>query len=245
MTKITNKKSDEFKPDMIDNLGVDIFRKMLMDLNITDAINSCSTSKNIGSLCTENFWKQYLETNYSIKYKPQKYTWTRLAKELGVYLGTNELFGKSKTDLLDMIITHTTNILENERFDELDILALDGEEGVIEESDDGFTIKYEYIFYLFYLGLIAISYRVTEDDILLNKENKLKLKTFRIVKTNYGLNITEVMLPPEIKGMMVKDSEGELEDSLIEVLGNIYNHYPFTLGVGVIKEGKSYAEMKD
>ena len=62
------------KRDIVDLLGLDVFRTMLMKADINEVIKTCQNSEAIQKICTEMFWKDYLKTNYSMTYKPSNYT---------------------------------------------------------------------------------------------------------------------------------------------------------------------------
>lgn len=238
------KKESVVDKDIVDLLGTDIFREMVMNFKIKDAINSCSASKSIQKLCTEVFWKKYLVDNYSMVSKPPKYTWFKLAQALGIYVTPKVPFGLLKEKLVSDVTTWVTNYIETKRFD---IVASGINREVLTEEeaieDEGFTILFEYIFYLYDLSKIVVAYRIVQDDIYPNMEGRLTLMVLKVDKMIYGLQFTSMFLPPK-SYRNIKDNENELEDSLVESLGKIYETYAFTLDVNIEKEGKSYAELK-
>lgn len=243
MTKLPPKKESVVDKDIVDLLGTDIFRKMIMNLKINDAINSCSVSNSIRKLCTEDFWKEYLVENYTIVSKPSKYTWFKLTQALGIYMTPKMPFGLPKEKLVSGVVLWVTNYIETKRFD---FMASGIYRGILTEDaaieDEGFTILFEYIFYLYDLGKIVVAYRIAQDDIYPNMEGRLKLIVLKVDKMIYGLQFTSMFLPQSYR--MIKDNENELEDSLVESLGEMYEAYAFTLDVNIEKEGKSYAELK-
>lgn len=244
MTKLPPKKESVMDKDIVDLLGTDIFREMMMNFKINDAINSCSAGKSIQKLYTEYFWKKYLAINYTIVSKPSKYTWLKLAQALGVYITPKVPFGLPKEKLVSDVTTWVTTYIETKRFD---LIASGINRGVLTEDeateDEGFTILFEYVFYLYDLGKIVVAYRIAQDDIYPNMEGGLKLIVLKVDKMIYGLQFTSIFLPPQ-SYRNIKDNENELGDSLIESLGKIYEAYAFTLDVNIEKEGKSYAELK-
>lgn len=63
-------------------LSKDVIRLMLMKSELKDVLSWCQTSKKYQSVCTEEFWRDYVKNNYQEESLPKGMTWRELALDL-------------------------------------------------------------------------------------------------------------------------------------------------------------------